>query len=402
MNMLQDFGSNPSSKRVRGPEFDRILQLEEEYPRARERLPRLCSLAVDGLRHMALPNMRFPHTMRSTDARKAAAPRPEGDNLRYTINVAQGLAWMPETVQRGVLHGHSARELAQSCIDRAAQSREPGAVALAAWAAAETAGIFARNLYDILVEILAESESVELVPCAWALTAAIAGQHLGDTRRVKDLAWIMLRDAQSPSGVFPHVTPVSAGGWVRGHVGSFADQVYPIQAMARLGYADDNIAALRAADACAARIVELQGSAGQWWWHYDTRDGSVVEGYPVYSVHQHAMAPMALLDLLDAGGQDHRAAIVKGLGWLDDHPETDQPMISEQHSVIWRKVARTEPPKLARRIAAGTTALKKGWHLPGLDAVLRPGKIDYECRPYEFGWLLYAWRSRAVVQDLHP
>jgi hypothetical protein len=26
-----------------------------------------------------------------------------------------------------------------------------------------------------------------------------------------------------------------------------------------------------------------------------------------------------------------------------------------------------------------------------LDRVCPPGVIDYECRPYELGWLLYAW-----------
>ena len=60
-------------------------------------------------------------------------------------------------------------------------------------------------------------------------------------------------------------------------------------------------------------ICELQGPDGQWWWHYDTRTGKVVEGYPVYSVHQDSMAPMALLDLEDAGGPQHSEAITRGL-----------------------------------------------------------------------------------------
>ena len=55
---------------------------------------------------------------------------------------------------------------------------------------------------------------------------------------------------------------------------------------------------------------------------------ALCEGYPVYSVHQHAMAPMALLDLRAAGGTDYMPAIAKGLQWLDSHPEKSEDMVS--------------------------------------------------------------------------
>lgn len=400
--MLRDPAGPSKPKDDPGPEFDRILGLDSAFAEAKDRLPALCDLAVEGLERMALSDLRFPHTMRDVGNRNGSGMRPEGDNLRYTINVAQGLAWTPEAVQRTVLHGLTAVDLALSCIDRAAQSREPGAVALAAWAAGETAGVFAASLFEMLQDKLADDGVVQTVSCAWALTAALAARHLGDTREVQRLASQRLLDAQAPNGLFRHAMPARAAGLARRHVGSFADQVYPIQALARLGYAENDKAALRAADTCSARIVALQGEAGQWWWHYDIRDGSVVEGYPVYSVHQHAMAPMALLDLQEAGGADHRDAVVKGLNWIDSRPETSESMVSAQDGVIWRKVGRTEPPKLARSIAAVTTAFRTGWHLPGLDVALPPGKVDRECRPYEFGWMLYAWRSRGVVQRLCP
>ncbi len=124
---------------------------------------------------------------------------------------------------------------------------------------------------------------------------------------------------------------------------------------------------MAAAETTARRLVDLQGTDGQWWWHYDTRDGQVVEGYPVYSVHQHAMAPMALLDLLDAGGVDYRAALAKGLRWIDNRPETKQPMVSEADGTIWRKVGRSEPSKLARKLGAFTTAVSPGLHVPYID-----------------------------------
>jgi hypothetical protein len=398
--MLQDLIGH-SNDNIAGREFDRIEALDNKLASARQRLPELCDLAVSGLRRMALPDLHFPHTMRGVGSQNGSGVIPEGDNLRYTINVAQGLAWTSEAEQRSVLGGKTAVDLALSCIKRAAKCNEPGAIALAAWAAAETAGVFAAELFELLETSLTQDKSVQTVSCAWALTAALAARHLGPTAEVQRLASrILLLHAQSDSGLFRHLTPASAAGFARGHVGCFADQVYPIQALARLGYMDGDRVALRAAEACAARIVALQGEAGQWWWHYNTRDGSVVEGYPVYSVHQHAMAPMALLDLYDAGGTDHRAALAKGLAWLDRRPESDEAMVSPQDGVIWRKIGRTEPPKLVRSVAAVTTALVTGWRLPGMDSAFPPGKVDRECRPYEFGWMLYAWRSRGVVQAL--
>jgi hypothetical protein len=178
--------------------------------------------------------------------------------------------------------------------------------------------------------------------------------------------------------------------------------VYPIQALARLAVATDDTTALTAANSAAARIVELQGDAGQWWWHYDARVDGIVEGYPVYSVHQHAMGPMALFDLLEAGGDDHSEAITRGLGWLDQHPEVLEDLVSERHALIWRKVGRREPPKAARKLAAVTTSFSPGLHVPGINTILPPTEIDHECRPYELGWLLYAWRSAGVVRALAP
>jgi hypothetical protein len=129
-------------------------------------------------------------------------------------------------------------------------------------------------------------------------------------------------------------------------VGCFADQVYPIQALARLSSARfssnlDPKWALSAAEACAERISECQGDAGQWWWHYDIRTGKVLEGYPVYSVHQHAMAPMALLELYAAGVQIDSTYPSRGLQWLlkDQGDEGGSVSVAP---VIWRKVGRRE------------------------------------------------------------
>ena len=120
----------------------------------------------------------------------------------------------------------------------------------------------------------------------------------------------------------------------------------------------------------------------------------MVEGYPVYSVHQHAMAPMALLDLADAGGQRHLEAICRGLRWLARPSETSEDLVLDEPPIIWRKVARADHRKMVRGLRAASTRLRPGMRLSlALDRVFPPGAVDHECRPYELGWLLLAWLS---------
>lgn len=283
---------------------------------------------------------------------------------------------------------------------RAELSPDVGAVALAAWAAAEAAHIYSEVLFERLLAQVESNAPIETVACAWALKAALAAQHLGNTEELVDASARRLMSAQSSAGLFPHVLPASASGRLRAHIGCFADQVYPIQALSRLSVARGDPMALAAADACASRICALQGPAGQWWWHYDVRDGSVAEGYPVYSVHQHAMGPMALLDLKAAGGQDCWSHVILGVQWLYTHPETVETLVCPDKGVVWRKVARREPAKATRALAATSTAVMPGLHIPFIDAIFPPGRIDHECRPYELGWLIYAWCADGVVSQL--
>jgi len=207
---------------------------------------------------------------------------------------------------------------------------------------------------------------------------------------------LLLRSRTGSGPLFPHATGPGLVPWYRAHVSCFADQTYPLQALARLHASGDDPEALAAADACAARICALQGDAGQWWWHYDARTGTVVEGYPVYSVHQHAMAPTALFDLTDAGGSDFGAAVRRGLSWMAEPPELaaagrQEPLILDEAGVTWRKVHRGDPAKAVRAARGLVTRPLPGARLGVLDRVYRPAAVDRECRPYEFGWMLHAW-----------
>lgn len=389
MNLVPLFtNSNP----LVSAEGSRLALLGAHSPASRERVKELLGIARHGLSSMHR-NGRFAHTMRGVRVGPGLQTRLEGESLRYTAMVALGLSKLDLDGQRSVLGDLTAADLAQHAAARAELSDDAGAIALAVWASAEAGGVYAGNLMRRLDALMQSGSPVDTVDCSWILCAGIAALNLGETRGIVERSRALLLAEQSRSGLFPHRLPNASNDRMRRHVGCFADQVYPIQALSRFAAITGDESALVAADRCAARICALQGEDGQWWWHYDTRDGSVVEGYPVYSVHQHAMAPMALLDLRAAGGTDYISAIEKGLRWLDSHPEKSEDIVSPSLGVVWRKIARREPPKATRTLSALTTGLKPGFRLPGLNLVFPPAVIDYECRPYEFGWMLYAWFS---------
>lgn len=376
----------------------RVSRAETLPPAARRTVPRLVSVALRGLRAMGIAGgTDVPHTLRGHRSARGPVLVPEGNSLRYAAIVALGLATRDVETQRTVLGGGTAADLARSCL-RACESprTEAGAVALALWAAGEVLGESDAGLVDRLAATV-QAPRVPAVTCAWALCAALALPDAAGHAALAELATGRLLTARGPRGTYPHLLP-GGGGW-RAHVGSFADQVYPLQALARRAAADADAACLAAANATAAQLARLQGPAGQWWWHYDARDGGVVERYPVYSVHQHGMAPMALFELAEAGGEDHRGAAARGLHWLETHPECMEPLIADDLGVVWRKVGRREVAKAARGLAALTTRVRPGLRPPALDAVFPPGAVDHECRPYELGWLLYAWPDAGVHRE---
>lgn len=351
----------------------------------------------------------FPRTMRGARTPSGTELRSEGDSLRYTVIAALGLDLLPHDQQCRILRGGTAGDLVVRTLTAARDHRDTGALALALWAAGEVLGAAEPRLLDDLRSRCTSDTRMYTVDCAWALTAALAVRDYADTSDLVSRLTSRILAAQGPGGLFPHTIPATTGNRFRPaersrrHVGSFADQVYPLQALARTAAAVGDPDALAAANATAACICALQGTAGQWWWHYDSRGDSarcsadpatVVERFPVYSVHQHAMAPMALFDLRECGGDDHVDAVERGIDWLFAHPETLAELVSERHNVVWRKVGRREPRKAVRSLSAVTTSVRPGVTLPWLDRVFPPGPVDYECRPYELGWLLYAWLTR--------
>lgn len=207
-------------------------------------------------------------------------------------------------------------------------------------------------------------------------------EKMAATQKLAADVYHRIRKNQGQGGFFGHVGKnEGVAGIVRSDIGSFADQIYPIYGMAKFSHAFGNEKATQCALDCALSLCEAQGSLGQWWWHYDSSSGQILERFPVFSVHQYGMAPMALHALGEAIQSDFTPWIYKGLQWIEDN-ELDCSMPDNSANVVWRCIERTRPRRI-RSVALHLATRRE-------DTESRTGlRVRHECRPYELGWLLY-------------
>lgn len=343
----------------------------------RTRTPELLALALEGLQRMQLTDGSFclEHVQ--------GEPGPVGRSLRYTLMTYLGLL---KSEQAGLAHGFDLGRIADVLIRELwAPELRAGDLGLYLWAAARGGLGGAEAALDRLGRTdLAALEGQEL---AWVLSGTTHQQAPTAQRALEQLL-----GNQADSGLLRH----SGRGW-RSRFPNFATQAYGITALAtaaRLGV-DDR--ALPAARRVADRLLALQLPDGGWPWLYDAERGRVVERYEIYSVHQHAMAPMALLELYEAGGGDrYLEAARHGLSWIHGRNELGVDMVDEAEAIVLRSIRRRSPSD--RLVLFGRTAAA----LAGVGRD-RPGRLlelNRTCRPYELGWLLEAWSGREALAML--
>jgi hypothetical protein len=248
---------------------------------------------------------------------------------------------------------------------------------------------------EFALDRLIDVEDRRTMELAWFLSGLSHAALVGPQVRTALLdpahrTFELLRQNQGPHGFFGHQpSRRTVGGILRGSIGSFADQVYPIYALAQFGRAYDFPVALDIARNCANAICAAQGPLGQWWWHYHAPTGRVFQRYPIYSVHQYGMAPMSLFALAEATGSDFNEPILRGLSWIGGNNELKRDLRDSTTSAIWRSFYRrgwtTYPSELLQFL------WPKQFREPIDDM-----RILHECRPYCFGWLLYALAGRGT------
>jgi hypothetical protein len=118
--------------------------------------------------------------------------------------------------------------------------------------------------------------------------------------------------------------------------------------------------------------------------------GRVAEKYPVYSVHQEGMAPMALFALGEAAGLDYSKPISTGLQWISGNNELGSDL-RDTSGVVWRCLCHRRKYQVY---------LDRARNFVGREDTGESSsdvRVLLECRPYELGWLLYSYAGRQVA-----
>jgi hypothetical protein len=353
----------------------------------------ILELAAKGLSQMFLPEKQlFCYTLRREPDGHLLA---HGTSHRYTMMTLLGLhryerAGHPSPIPLGPVLDAFLRDT--SWI------KDAGDLGLLLWLCAEAAPERLPEVYETVnarnaSAAFRDAQQGKTMEFAWLLTG-LASAHLAGFRDLPGLAEKMsaarsvLEHNCGDTGVYGHLhRRRSWSGLVRGRIGSFADQVYPTIAFARLWHATSDPRALKMVSRTVESMCNLQQPLGEWCWHFDAITGRVLSRYPVFSVHQHAMAPMMLFAAADATGRDFRHAIRNGLRWISGNNELRADFVEPAMGLVWRCLY------LDRNDALADAALRTIRRRTGT-APRERLKVRYECRPYELGWLLYAYAGR--------
>ncbi len=146
-----------------------------------------------------------------------------------------------------------------------------------------------------------------------------------------------LERASAPGRLFRH-----RDSGRRARFPNFATQIYGVLALAVAARERARRRrALATARRVAGRLLELQRPDGGWPWIFDAQRGTVVEPYEIYSVHQDAMAPMALLELSEVTGDaKYRDAAIRGLDWIFGQNDLGREMLDRDAGILYRSIRR--------------------------------------------------------------
>jgi hypothetical protein len=358
-------------------------------PASRAQISDLIGLASQSLRHMGAPGE--PGVFCFEVVRGDPAPR--GRSLRYTLMALLGL-------QRARRHGHAHDwdlEPIEASLMRELDSPEldPGDYGLYLWADARAGWGRGPELRDRLERALAANGGLEArlgMELGWIVTGlahqVASGAEADMERLLRRSLDQLLGPNRAPSGLFRH----HGRPGIRRRLPNFATQIYSVLALSTVARHGLDDRAERAARGAADRLLALQLPDGGWPWLYDAERGTVVERYELYCVHQHAMAPMGMLELTEAAGDGRYAAAAgHGVPWIWGRNERGENMVDPEHHMVLRSIRRRRGPDRAW-LAAKTAATIAGvatdrW--TGSSTEVNPTD-----RPYSMGWILEAWSGR--------
>ena len=367
-------------------------------------LPPLISYCVRGLHNCWLPlRGRWSHTYH-LDGRAQPNESVPASDVFYTLNVLLGLSQIRHLSREP---GFNLRDIFNANVTLVPRLKSRAyAYGMALWTAAALQVEIPPEPRDHIVRFInnrrnwrnftAQDLGLVLVGCV--AQAQLGSDCQGMRTAANDLFALLLTRYSHPSGLF---FDTAAGP--RKLFSSFATNTYLTLAGYIFGEWSGDERAILLSNACAKKLIELQGPQGEWPWFFYTPAARVVDFYEVYSVHQHGMAPAFLEYAEKHGVRGATDALVKGFHWILGQNELKISMLWKREGLICRSFARTgeltrKRKRVVRSIANALVA--RPGRLAGAERVT----LRLECRSYELGWILWSFGRRSDLSRLthHP
>lgn len=310
----------------------------------------------------------------------------------YTAACVVGLLSCHEA--RRPPHTHRAARALDALLERE-HERDPAVLGTTLWgcvlAGDERAPQVAQRLIGSLQPRRSSSMQLGLALTGLARWLAVGDAAAGVAPAARMLAGEIERRFVARAHVFAATARPPTRNPLLQRLTSFASQVYPVLGLSELALATGTEPPPAVSRVCDF-LAEAQGDRGQWWWFYSTTKRRVMEGYPVYSVHQDAMAPMALLSAGRVRVGDYARPLISGLHWVGGDNELGRSMVDPRAGLIYRAIQR----------AGGDADGFAGWSRGQRWSVYRgaltgrparsPRELELLCesRSYHLGWLLVA------------
>jgi hypothetical protein len=354
-------------------------------------VPELCNLAATGLRNMY---DREKGLFCDIYSRTKSGMERQSISPRYTMMTLLGLR---RYERAGGQSPVAVEPVLRTLLSDTSWIASAGDLGLLLWTCAEILPETVPETFRLVraseaLSRFSDARQGFTMETAWYLTGLVACYQAGFTNlpgfpeQIVAARNILVRNC-GDAGIYGHRSADGRlAGYARRRIGSFADQVYPTIAFSRLSQALHDREARDMAVRTAVTMCDLQGSMGEWSWHYDAETGKVVNRYPVYSVHQHGMGPMMLFAVSEAVKRNFDETVCKSLAWISGDNELQRDFVEPGLGLVWRSIYLSAMDKYT------DAALRiSGLRREAADVRI---KIRYECRPYELGWLLYAFAGK--------
>ncbi len=269
----------------------------------------------------------------------------------------------------------------------------PGELGLALWAESRADGGAVGEITALLSEKLPKGfDRMPLKGLAWLVSGLTeASTRVGGGPELDSLLdraeEALLARSVSGTGLIDDRHHRIGGGMT-----PVSGQFHALTALCQLERAERVGGAAVAAGALLSSLLALQRVDGSWPGIVDPARGEAAALYPVFTVTQVALAPIALRLCRETGHQgDIDSASARGIGWASGDNQLGFDLVHEEEARLDRAIKpRRQQGAVSRGFSTATRRLRGHLLEPdGSDLILDP-----EVSSEDLGWVLEAWAGR--------